>query len=71
MVFVYFFSPSSSYSSSSFTLYQTGGVVSSGHAIVFAHFSVYQKLNTYIYHRKKSNKTLFFLIQRTERRLDE
>lgn len=52
VVFVYFISPSSS--SSSFTLYQTGGVVLSGHAIVFAHLSAYQRLDTFVYHRMKS-----------------
>lgn len=60
MVFVYF-------SPSSFTLYQMDGVLSSGHAIVFAHFSVYQRLDTFIYHRKKSNKTVFFLFKERDR----
>lgn len=35
-------------SSLAFTLYQTGGVLSSGLAIVFANFSVYQRLDTTI-----------------------
>lgn len=64
MVFVYF-------SSSSFTLYQTGGELSSGHTIVFAHFSVYQRLDTFIYHRKTSNKTLFFFYSKDGTGLDE
>lgn len=68
MLFVYFFLPSSS---PSFTLYQTSGVVSSGHAIMFAHLSAYQRLDTFVYHRMKSKRLFFLLKGRNEGWMNE